>query len=290
MKLNLIKACSILSGVLAIGIYIGCKPDTIKGDGNGLTPKDFAASFTVTPLAGKPNYYVLKANSNGVQSVSYDLGDGGGTTPAKFTDTVFYPDAGTYNVTLTALGYIGGVSKTSAPQVINVPTSDPKSGNLVLGGKMGPGDDAKWTHFVVGSGSNMVNDPVKGVMTANESGFQAGAIYQSFNLVANQKYMVDMIVSGSGATNTWFEVWVDTKQPVNGQDYNTGQKPISLNTYAGCGGSAFSGKLSALSCAGSGDPFTVPTSGTYYLVIKCGGDNTGVTGISFTNVTLRGVQ
>lgn len=290
MKLKLIKACTIVLGVLAVGIYIGCKPDKFSGEGNGLTPKDFSASFTITPLSGKPNYYVLNANSTGVQSVSYDLGDGGGTSPGKFVDTVFYPDAGVYNVTVTALGYIGGVSKTSAPQTITVATSDPKSGNLVVGGKMGPTDDQYWTHFVVGGGSNMVLDGSKGVMTVNESGYNQGAIYQSLNLVANQKYMVDMIVSGSGANGSWFEVWVDTKQPVNGQDYNTGTKPISLNTFAGCGSSAFNGKLSALSCSGSGDPFTVPTSGKYYLVIKCGGNNTGVTGISFTNVTLRGVQ
>lgn len=290
MKLNLIKASSLIIGVLVIGIYIGCKPEKFNGEGNGLTPKDFSASFTATALAGKPNYYILSASQTGVQSVKWNLGDGGGTNPGKFVDTVFYPDAGTYAVTLTSLGYIGGVSKTSAPQTITIATSDPKSGNLIIGGKMGSGDDAHWTHFIVGTGSNMVIDESKGVMVANESGYQAGAVYQAVSLVAGQKYMVDMIVSGSGATDTWFEVWVDTKQPVNGQDYNTGQKPISLNTWSGCGVGPFNGKLSVLSCAGSGDPFTVATTGTYYLVIKCGGSNTGVTGISFTNVTLRGVN
>jgi hypothetical protein len=290
MKLNLIKVSSLILGVLAIGIYIGCKPDKFNGEGNGLTPNDFSSSFTVTPVNGKPNYYVLKANQTGIQSVKWDLGDGGGSNAGKFVDTVFYPDAGTYNVTLTSLAYIGGISKTSTPQAITVAVSDPKSGNLVVGGKMGPGDDAHWTHFIVGSGQNMTMDASKGVMVANETGYQAGAVYQAFNLVAGQKYMVDMIVSGSGATNTWFEVWVDTKQPVDGNDYNTGTKPISLNTWAGCGVGPFNGKLSALSCSGDGDPFTVPTTGTYYLVIKCGGENTGLTGISFTNVTLRGVN
>jgi hypothetical protein len=290
MKLNLIKVSSLVIGVLAIGIYIGCKPDKFNGEGNGLNPKDFTSSFTVTPVTGKPNYYVLNANQTGVQSVQWDLGDGGGPNPGKFVDTVFYPDAGTYSITETALGYIGGATKTSTAQPITVATSDPKSGNLIVGGKMGPGDDAHWTHFIVGGGSNMVIDESKGVMVANESGYQAGAVAQAVNLVAGQKYMVDMIVSGSGATDTWFEVWVDTKQPVNGQDYNTGKKPVSLNTWSGCGGSPFNGKLSVLSCSGDGDPFTVPTTGTYYLVIKCGGSNTGVTGISFTNVTLRGVN
>lgn len=286
MKLNLIKASFLIIGVLVIGIYIGCKPEKF-GDGNGLTPNN-QASFTITPVAGKANHYVLKAVETGVLGVKWDLGDGGGSNPGTAIDSVFIPDAGTYNITLTTLG-IGGATKT-ATLPVTVPTSDPVSGNLVLGGKMGAGDDTYWTHFIVGSGNNMVMDASKGVMVANESGFQAGAVYQSFNLTAGKRYMVDMVVSGSGATNTWFEVWVDTKKPVNGQDYNTGKKPISLNTYAGCGGSAFNGKLSALSCSGDGNPFTVSTTGTYYLVIKCGGDNTGVTGISFTNVTLRGVN
>jgi hypothetical protein len=285
MKLNLFKAYALILGVSAIGIYAGCKPEKF-GDGNGLTPTN-QASFTITPVAGKANHYVLKAVETGVLGIKWDLGDGGGSNPGTAVDSVFIPDAGTYNITLTTLG-IGGATKT-ATLPVTVPTSDPVSGNQVLGGKMGAGDDAYWTHFIVGSGNNMVIDPSKGVMVANETNYQAGAIYQAFNLTAGKKYMVDMVVSGSGATNSWFEVWVDTKKPVNGQDYNTGTKPISLNTFSGCGNSAFNGKLSLLSCSGSGNPFTVTTTGTYYLVIKCGGQDTGLTGISFTNVTLRGV-
>jgi hypothetical protein len=286
MKFNLIKASALLLSVLAIGIYSGCKPEKI-GEGNGLVAKN-NGSFSINPVAGKPNNFVLQADETGVLGVKWDLGDGGGSNPGIAIDSIFVPDAGTYNITLTTVG-VGGVSKTVS-KMLTVATSDPKAGNKVLGGKMGAGDDQYWTHFIVGSGTNMVLDPSKGVMVANETGYQAGAIYQSFNLTAGQKYSVDMIVSGSGATNSWFEVWVDTLKPTNGNDYNTGQKPISLNTFAGCGIGPFNGKLSALSCSGSGDPFTVPTTGTYYLVIKCGGQDTGLTGISFTNVTLRGVN
>lgn len=289
MKSKILTAGTIVLGLLTAGIYIGCRPEKFGGEGNGLTAKSFDANFTVTPVSGKANYYVLKADPTGVLSVQWDLGDGGGLNPGKTVDTVFYPDAGAYTVSMKVIG-IGGATKTSAPQTVTVATSDPKSGNLVQGGKMQAGDDAHWTHFVIGGGQPIVFDASKGVMTANETNSNQGAVYQAINLTAGQKYAVDMIVSGSGATNTWFEVWVGFVQPVAGSDYNSGSKIISLNTWAGCGGSAFNGKLSSISCSGDGDPFTVPTTGTYYLVIKCGGQDTGLTGISFTNVTLRGVN
>jgi len=288
MKLKLIKACFLVLGVVAIGLYEGCKSDSVTGNGNGLATANLTAAFTITPVSGKNNTYVLKANETNVLGVKWDLGDGGGSNISKAVDTVFYPDAGTYNVILTVIGE-GGQLVSSAPQTVTVATSDPNSGNLVLGGKFtSAADDAKWIHFVVGGGSNMVINTSKGVMVSNQSGFQAGAIAQALTLTAGKKYAVDMIVSGSGMTNSWFEVWVDTKAPVNGQDYNTGNKVLSLLTYSGCGINAFNGKLSALNCSGSGNPFTVPTTGTYYLVIKNGGDNTGLTGVSFTNVSLRG--
>jgi len=289
MKLNLATTCSLILGIVAIGIYEGCKPVNI-GDGNGLSAAGLTAAFTVTPVAGKSNYYVLRAaETAGVLAVKWDLGDGGGSSLARAIDTVFLPDAGSYPIVLTAIGK-GGASAT-ATQTINVAASDPNSGNLIQGGKFtSAADDAKWIHFSVGTGNNMVINTSKGVMTSNQTGFQAGGIAQAVNLIAGKKYMVDMVVSGSGMTNSWFEIWVDTKAPVNGQDYNTGTKPIALNTYSGCGGSAFNGKLSALSCTGDGDPFTAKTTGTYYIVLKNGGDNTGVTGLSITNVTLRGVN
>jgi hypothetical protein len=286
MKLKSIGACAAIAGAMAISIYTGCKPEKIT-TGNGLATSGLAASFTVTPVTGKTNTYALKADETTALGFKWDKGDGA-ASPGKAIDTVTLPDAGKYTIVLTAIGK-GGTMVTSS-QDITVATSDPVSGNLVQGGKFGAGDDAKWIHFNVGSGNQMVINTTKGVMTSNQSGFQAGGVAQAIALTAGKKYKVDMNVSGSGMTNSWFEVWVDTKAPVNGQDYNTGKKPISLLTYSGCGIAAFNGKLADLSCSGDGNPFTVATTGTYYLVIKNGGENTGVTGISFTNVTLRGVN
>jgi len=228
---------------------------------------------------------LLKADESNALGFRWDKGDGS-LQPGKAIDTLVLPDAGKYTIKLAAIGKGGAM--VTAQQDVTIATSDPVAGNLVVGGKFQAGDDAKWIHFVVGGGNNMVINTSQGVMTSNQTGYQAGGIAQAITLTAGKKYKVDLNVSGSGMTNSWFEVWVGTAAPVNGQDYNNGIKPISLNTFAGCGSSAFNGALSNLSCAGSGNPFTVATTGTYYLVVKNGGDNTGLTGVSFTNVSLRG--
>ncbi|MCR8561461.1 PKD domain-containing protein [Mucilaginibacter sp. BJC16-A38] len=287
MKLNLIKACAIVSGIMAIGAYVGCKPDPLKDGDNGLVAKN-VASFTINPVSGKPNNFVLKAEETGVTAVKWDLGDGGGSNIGTAIDSIFVPDAGTYNVVLTTAG-VGGATQT-ASKTLTVATSDPKAGNLVVGGKMTAADDASWKHITISPGVTFVLDPTKNMMVASGGGFGHAAVYQAINLVAGQKYAVDMLISGSGATDTWFETYVGSKVPAQGTDYSDGGIKIALNTWNGCGKTAFSGKLSAISCNGAGNTFTVPTTGTYYLLIKSGGSNLGVTGISFTNVTLRGVQ
>src|SRR6185437_6458277 len=94
-----------------------------------------------------------------------------------------------------------------------------------------------------------------------------------------------MHVQGSGANNVWFEVWLSTKQPQDGQDVTTGWDPsavmlLGLNTWNGCGVAPFNAQLSAISCNGNGGVITVPTGGTYYLTIKSGGNDLGTTGIT----------
>jgi hypothetical protein len=280
MKLNIIKACAL--GVLAIGMYEGCRPE--KYDGNGLTSTDLKATFTVTPVSGKANYYVLNADTKGVLAVKWDLGDGAAIS--KPTDTVFFPDAGKYTVTLTAIGK-GGETKT-ASQDISVATSDPSAGNLVLGSNMAASDDAFWNHITISNGVTFAID--NGKMVAKGGGYGHAGIWQAIDVVAGRKYQIDMNVDGSGASDTWFEVYFGTKQPVNGSDYSDGGARLAINTWTGCGKTPFNGKLSAIQCAGSGNVVTAAATGKMYLLIKSGGNNLGLTGIEFTKVTLRGVQ
>jgi PKD repeat protein len=283
MKLNIIKACAL--GAMVIAMYSGCRPERI-GDGNGLTSPDLTASFAVTPVAGKANYYALNADNKSVLGVKWDLGDGGDPAVGKTVDTVFYPDAGTYTVKLYAIGK-GGETKIATQDVV-VPKSDPNAGNLVLGSKMGPNDDAFWNHITMNAGVTFAIDNGKMVAKGGNGG-HAG-IWQAIDVVAGHKYMVDMLASGSGATDTWFEVYVGSQQPVNGQDYSDGGKRLAINTWAGCGKTNFSGKLSKVQCDGAGNTFTAATTGKMYLLIKSGGANLGLTGIAITNVELRGIN
>lgn len=280
MKRSITKV--IAGAIIVTGIYAGCKPE--KFEGNGLTSNDLQAAFNVTPVPGKPNYYILKADTKGVLAVKWDTGDGAAIS--KSVDTVFFPDAGNYSILLTAIGK-GGVSKTSTQQ-LTVSTSDPSAGNLVKGANMGTGDDAFWNHITISSGVTFAIEDGKMVAKGGNNGH--AAVWQAIDVVASRTYKVDMNVSGSGATDTWFEVYVGTKQPVNGQDYSDGGARIALNTWAGCGKTAFNGKLTSISCAGSGNTLKFDKSGTVYLLIKSGGSNLGLTGIGFNKVTFRGVN
>lgn len=280
MKLNIIKACAIAA--LAGGLNTGCKPETFEG--NGLTSPDLQAKFTVTPVANKANYYVLNADPNGVLGVKWDITDAAAAN--KTVDTVFFPDAGKYTVKLTVMGK-GGVTKSSS-QDVTVATSDPSAGNLVKGAEMGATDDQFWNHITMNQGVTFAIENGKMVAKGGNGG-HAG-IWQAIDVVAGREYKVDMNVSGSGATDTWFEVFIGNQQPANGSDYSDGGARIALNTWAGCAKSTFNGKLSSVGCSGSGNTYTATKTGKVYLVIKSGGSNLGLTGIEFTKVTFRGVN
>ncbi len=284
LKINLTKVVTLVACTLTIGLYSGCRPDDSDVD-NGLTSPDLAAAFTITPVTGKINTYVLKAEENGVVAIKWDKGTGS-VSIGKAIDTAYFPDAGTYTVTLVAVGK-GGVEK-SASKEITVATSDPIAGNLLLGAKMQDGDAQYWTPITYSAGVSFAISNGKMVATGGNGG-HAG-VYQAIQVEEGKKYKVDMTISGSGATDTWFEVYVGKAVPVQGSDYNDGGTRIALNTWAGCGQTAFNGKLSAITCSGSGNIITFPTSGTAYLVIRSGGANLGITGIAFTDVEFRGTN
>lgn len=274
-----------LTAAVLVIFATGCFPEDF-GDGNGLSDDDVNAEFTVTPVAGKTNTYLLSAESENVLGVKWDLGEGGGSSLGSIVDTVFYPDAGTYTVTLTAIGRGGKTATASHDVVVN--TSDPIAGNLVLGGKMEAGDNARWTVLDYSAGVNV--EMTGGKMVWTGGGWGQKGIYQPIVVEAGKKYKVDMLVSGSGSTNTWFEVYVGKAAPGSG-DYSDGGKRLALSTWAGCATSAFSGKFSVLSCdanAPNAPVVTFAEGGTVYLVIRGGGENLGT--ISVDNVEFRGTN
>ena len=121
--------------------------------------------------------------------------------------------------------------------------------------------------------------------TGGSGGHQA--IYQEMEVEPGAIYKLDLHVKGSGATNTWFEVYVSDKAPVQNADYAQGPIRLGLNTWTGCGKTAFDGMLSSISCGGHDNLLSFPNGGKIYVVIKTGGDSLGTTGITLSQMAFR---
>lgn len=289
---SIIARYSVVFGISALGIITACQPEEFEGNGNGIISPTLDASFTVVPVTveGKINTYVFRLNNiSNVLGIRWNLGDGNFAAGKQQTDTIFFPDADTYTIGANLTG-IGGETFSSNQQLV-IETSDPNSGNLLTGGKFNAGDETQWQTLQYSDGVSPVFENNK-VVFKGGSGGHAG-IYNTVEVIAGQKYKLDMSVSGSGATDTWFEVYIGTQVPIGGKDndYNDGGTLLGLNTWAGCGKSSFADKLSAIACSGSARAekgiVQFATSGTYYLVIRTGGADLGTDGISVDNIELR---
>jgi hypothetical protein len=89
-------------------------------DVKDLAPKP-VASFTVTPVAGQVNRYLLSSTSTNGYRYDWDKATGA-FLEGKQVDTVYFPDKGTYTVKLLVYGHSG---MDSASQVVNVAIDDP---------------------------------------------------------------------------------------------------------------------------------------------------------------------
>lgn len=122
---------------------ISCKYDVRD---LGPTP---VASFTVTPIAGQFNKYLLTSTSQNGFRYDWDKADGRGYKIGKAIDTVYFPDRGDYTVRLFVFGHSG---IDSSKQVINVANDDPAAitpfklltGNSTRKWKLAPEPGALW--------------------------------------------------------------------------------------------------------------------------------------------------
>ncbi len=271
--------------VLALGTFTSC--DNEAGAGNGLTAANVDASFTVAPVAGAVNTYLLTAQPKGVISSSWNTGDG--IYQGKMNETISLPDAGKYTITHTAIG-AGGSTGTATAEIV-VATSDPVKGNLVKGGSFVTAEDqANWKKVIYGAGANWTYS----ANGATVSGGHAG-IYQAIDVVKDKEYTIDMTVTGGGSTDMWFEVYAGKVDPatLGTADYADGGKVMGLNTWDGCGKTPVSGKLSAIGCTknAKADKITnvvkFDITGKIYLMIRVGG---GIApgGLTIKSVELRG--
>lgn len=265
---------------LSFSLFTACQPEDVE-IGNGIEGKQLDAAFTVTPVEGAVNKYLVKSLAINYLTSKWDIGNGEPAFVGKMEEVVYFPDAGTYSIKHYAVG-VGGQSYLAEQNVV-VATSDPAA-NLVQGGLLANAEDhAKWTVLAISSGSFWTfNDGSASVTTAG--GWSQQGIYQAVEVEAGQKYKIDMNVSSqAGLVNTWFEVYASSTIPVQGADYATGIV-LSLNTWGGCGLAPFDGQLSVLECGvNNGGLVTFSSSGTVYLVIKCGSEGS-------PTITIKDIQ
>jgi PKD repeat protein len=273
----------ILAGLLlTLGWLAACTPDKSE-PALGPLPK---SSFTVAAVTGKINTYVLSATSQGVFSWSWDPGDGTGSKVGQQSDTVYYSKKGNYKVVLLVLNK-GGYDTTS--QVITVANDDPGI-NILQGGAMDANSQQYWTTLNTGGPQTAFNFTAQGLNISN-TGNTNGGIYQAVQVKAGVQYTLTANLQGAGATNSWVEFYLGSSVPSQGADY-TDNKFNSLNTWSGCGGSAFNGDVNSIGCAGTGmgtgGKVKFASSGTVYFVIKAGssGGTLGTGGVTVTNVGL----
>lgn len=290
MSLNIIlKRGAYLMLAIVLGSLTSCEDDPAN---NGLTAASVDASFTVTPVAGAVNTYLLTAQPKGVILSKWNTGDG--AYQGKMTETISLPDAGTYTITHTAIG-AGGASGTATAQIV-VATTDPAKGNLVQGGFFEtPADQAKWTVLnLSATGAAFWSYANKSATIHSPGGWAQEGIYQAIDVVKDKEYTIDMLVSSpSGSDETWFEVYAGKSVPKSGVEYKD-NKVMGLSTWDGCAKAAFSGKLSTVGCVKNDATGTISNTvkfsetGKIYLLIRSGGNTFTKDGITITKVELRG--
>ena len=127
LKSKLILGVGVTAIVSSMVIY-SCRPEDLSNKSLGAKP---TPSFTVTPVNGKTNTYLLTSTSKNAYGYRWDIGDGSKASNGPSTDTAYYAAKGNYKVTLTVWGQ-GGYDTVS--QIINVVNDDPNGcfGNVAL--------------------------------------------------------------------------------------------------------------------------------------------------------------
>lgn len=105
----------LLAGVAAV-VMLSCEYETRELAGKP------TASFTVTPVSGQTNKYLLTSTSQGAFLYDWNKADGKGFKRGKATDTAYFAKKGDYTVKLITYGE-DGIDSTS--QVIKVAADDP---------------------------------------------------------------------------------------------------------------------------------------------------------------------
>lgn len=287
MNLNIYLKRGVLMLALALGTLHSCDDDVNE---NELIATDFNPAFTITPVAGKMNTYVLTSQSNNYISSRWDIGYG--PYMGKMTEEISLPDAGTYTVTHIAVG-AGGATKEVSHEIV-VAQSDPSKPNLVKGGFFNDAADvAQWTSLNLSPTGAAFWSFDTGSATIHAAGWAQEGIYQAIDVVKDKEYTIDMLVtSASGSDESWLEVYAGKSFPQPGVEYKD-NKVMGLSTWDGCAKSAFKGRLSIVGCVKNDGTASVSnvvkfdTTGKIYLLIRSGGNKFTKDGITIGRVEMR---
>lgn len=147
MKKNDCLFITAITLILGSLFLTGCRPEHFDELGLPAT-----ASFTVSPLGGKANTFLLSSTSQNAFAYQWNRDNGQGFKNGNATDTAYFPLKGTYNIQLYAVGR-GGYD--TAAQTVVVANDDPAMFyNLLTAGswKLDPASGAN--SVIVGTESN----------------------------------------------------------------------------------------------------------------------------------------
>jgi PKD repeat protein len=272
---------SILIILLSLAVF-SCTDEVEEGS----RPKAADFTMTVNPI----NLQEITFTNESENATHYVWNFGDGTELSYEKDPVHaYGEPGSYTVTLNARSKGGSVIK-SMPIVVE----GNEAPNVVEGGDFS--DPGKWTMFSAGMTLTTTEFVNGGLKFSNGAGpAQTNVLaFSTAEVEAGKTYKFSAKIKGSGASNTWFQVYMSNIAPTNGSDYNEGMY-TGLSTWDGCGASAFNGNLSDLGCQagapgnGKGGIISFNTSGTIYIVFKGGSwdGSFGTDGITLDDVKLQ---
>ncbi|MFT3824766.1 MAG: hypothetical protein QM731_12630 [Chitinophagaceae bacterium] len=264
-------------------LMAGCAKQSVN-ENLGSLP---SPAFTVTPLATNPNQVVFKSTTPGAFLWKWDFGGSGSSV--KESDTFLFMKKGDYNVVLKAFNRAGFASATQKVSI----AADFLGINALKGSEMNAASASSWTVQSTGNTLTTLAWGADGLKFSNGTGSAQTnvVVWQAVTVKAGKNYKFSANVKGSGATNTWFEIYLGTAAPVAGADY-TDNKYIALSTWDGCATSTFNDNLANIGCVGNGKgkagAVTFATAGTVYVVIKGGSwdGNMGATGVTISDVRL----
>lgn len=262
-------------GTLAVAATLSCviPACTPESSTKELGPLP-TASFTATPLSTNPNRVVVTSTTQGGFIWKWNISDGSSAT-GEF-DTLHFSKAGEYTVQLTVFTR-GGYATTA--QKINIANNAPTKDLL---------NATDWTILNTGGTQTTITN-TNGTINFSNTGNTNGAIFQKVTVKAHTPYTLAANIKGSGATNSWLELYCDTVPPVQGKDYG-GKKYIAMNTWSGCGTIPFDGNIAEIGCDGGGKGkngyMEFAQAGNVWIVIKGGssGGTLGTGGMTLSNI------